>query len=85
MECEELVADGESGVMVMVGIWVEGVGMAESYPAPVHKECMLLMTVGPLSHLNKECNCYGGSGGSYNLTRREESKLVYRRIHAGLS
>lgn len=85
MECEEPIADGESGVLVMVGIWVEDVGMVESYPAPVHKECMLRMTVGSLAHLNQECTCYGGNGGEYNLTRREESKLVYRRIHAGLS
>jgi hypothetical protein len=84
VECDEPIAEGEDGVMVGV-VHLGPRKSHHTFLGAIHKECMLLASVGPLAHLDKKCCCYGGDGHDSGMTMRQESLAVYRRIHACLS
>jgi len=73
---------GNGNTMNMVCVWcgeellvtefnVDGLGN------PIHKECMMRMTIGSVGHMLQLCSCYGGNEEDPpNMTRRQAAQAA---------
>lgn len=74
MHCEEPIVMGDRGFLLS-GMFSEGNVLVSRFQA-IHRECMLRMSLGPVSHLEKRCMCYGGQEHDEEFPTRREAAIA---------
>jgi hypothetical protein len=61
--CDEAIGEQDTGFLL---------------PNPVHRECLVRMTTGSVSHQLRECACFGGTREDPpGLSRRQSALMAY--------
>lgn len=76
--CEELVAEGDSGVMMPL---VQPDGKAVM--AAQHRECFLRRIVGSVGHQQGTCSCYGGQEEDPPEMTKRQAALAATKLFYG--
>ena len=75
--CKELVAEGDSGVMMPL------VEAGSATYAPQHRECFLRRIVGSVGHQQGTCSCYGGQEEDPPEMTKREAALAATKLFYG--